>query len=94
MTQHDEADGISNPIPIPTIMKLTCPDALSQRGAMTLAKRLQRFWHDQGYPAARFWAEPIGERFRRSAPQNQGAAIMLRPTRWNSRKPKDHRGGT
>jgi hypothetical protein len=30
---------------------------------MALAKRLQKYWHDQGYPAARFWAEPIGERF-------------------------------
>jgi hypothetical protein len=30
---------------------------------MTLAMRLQRYWHEQGYPAARFWAEPIAERF-------------------------------
>ena len=36
---------------------------LSRRGAMALAKRLERFWHDLGYPAARFWAEPISERF-------------------------------
>jgi len=30
---------------------------------MALAKRLERYWHDRGYPAARFWAEPIDERF-------------------------------
>ena len=30
---------------------------------MALAKRLQAYWHAQGYPSARFWAEPIPERF-------------------------------
>jgi hypothetical protein len=38
---------------------------LDQKGAMALAKRLEKYWHDQGYPAARFWAEPIGERFEK-----------------------------
>ena len=38
-------------------------DTLSQRGAMALAKRLEQYWHNLGYPAARFWAEPIEERF-------------------------------
>lgn len=38
-------------------------DTLNQRGAMALAKRLERYWHNLGYPAARFWAEPIPERF-------------------------------
>jgi len=38
-------------------------DWLSQRGAMALAKRLENYWHTQGYAAARFWAEPIDERF-------------------------------
>ena len=38
-------------------------DWLSQRGAMALAKRLEHYWRRLGYPAARFWAEPIGERF-------------------------------
>jgi hypothetical protein len=38
-------------------------DWLSKRGAMALAKQLQQHWHDEGYPAARFWAEPIDERF-------------------------------
>jgi hypothetical protein len=39
------------------------PETLNRHGAMALAKRLQQYWHDQGYPAARFWAEPVGERF-------------------------------
>jgi hypothetical protein len=34
-------------------------------GAMALAKRLQQYWHDQGYPAARFWTEPLDERFEK-----------------------------
>lgn len=38
-------------------------DTLNQAGAMRLAKQLQKHWHDLGYPAARFWAEPIQERF-------------------------------
>jgi hypothetical protein len=38
-------------------------DWLNQHGAMALAKRLERYWHERGYPAARFWAEPIRERF-------------------------------
>jgi hypothetical protein len=41
----------------------TFPDTLSQKGAMALAKRLQHFWHARGYFAARFWAEPVDERF-------------------------------
>jgi len=41
----------------------TAPDTLGQRGAMALAKRLEQYWHEGGYPAARFWAEPINERF-------------------------------
>jgi hypothetical protein len=41
----------------------TAPDTLGQRGAMALAKRLEQFWHGRGYHAARFWAEPINERF-------------------------------
>ncbi len=39
------------------------PEMLSQKGAMALAERLEHFWKAQGYPAARFWAEPIAERF-------------------------------
>jgi hypothetical protein len=45
--------------------KLAKPQTLDQKGAMALAKRLEQFWHDEGFPAARFWAEPIGERFEK-----------------------------
>jgi hypothetical protein len=38
-------------------------DTLNKQGAMALARRLERYWHKRGYPAARFWAEPIAERF-------------------------------
>lgn len=40
-----------------------CADMCNKRGAMALAKRLEGYWRDHGYPAARFWAEPIDERF-------------------------------
>lgn len=38
-------------------------DMLNKTGAMALAKRLEKYWRDQGYPAARFWPEPVVERF-------------------------------
>lgn len=38
-------------------------DTLNRKGATALAKRLEHYWHEHGYPAARFWAEPIDERF-------------------------------
>jgi hypothetical protein len=38
-------------------------DTLGREGAMALARRLQLYWHARDYPAARFWVEPIGERF-------------------------------
>lgn len=38
-------------------------DMLSRSGAMALARRLEDYWHARGYPAARFWAEAIDERF-------------------------------
>lgn len=40
-------------------------ETLSQKGAMALAKRLEQYWHGKGFAAARFWAEPIGERFEK-----------------------------
>jgi hypothetical protein len=40
-------------------------ETLSLKGALALAKQLEKYWHDQGYPAARFWVEPIGERFEK-----------------------------
>ena len=39
------------------------PDWLNQRGALALARRLQDFWHSQGYTEVRFWTEPVDERF-------------------------------
>jgi hypothetical protein len=38
-------------------------DTLYRDGDIALAKRLQQYWHDQGYPTARFWTEPLDERF-------------------------------
>jgi hypothetical protein len=38
-------------------------ETLSQKGALALAKRLEEFWHAQGFTSVRFWAEPIRERF-------------------------------
>jgi hypothetical protein len=40
-------------------------EASNQKGAMVLARRLEQYWHDKGFPAARFWAEPIPERFEK-----------------------------
>jgi hypothetical protein len=40
-------------------------ETLSHPGALVLAKQLEKYWHDKGYPAARFWAEPIGKRFEK-----------------------------
>lgn len=42
---------------------LVCSDTLSREGARELAQRLTRYWHDRGYPAVCFWAEPVDERF-------------------------------
>jgi hypothetical protein len=32
---------------------------------MALAKQLQQYWHERGFPGARFWAELIDERFEK-----------------------------
>ena len=40
-------------------------DNLDRRGATDLAKRLEDYWHVRGYRDARFWAEPIEERFEK-----------------------------
>ena len=50
-------------IPPPKSSKVV--DTLNRDGAMALAKRLEKYWHDQGYPAARFWTEPVDERFEK-----------------------------
>jgi hypothetical protein len=36
---------------------------LNHKGAIALARRLEKYWHDKGYYAARFWADLIDERF-------------------------------
>jgi hypothetical protein len=45
--------------------KPAATETSNQKGAMELAKRLEQYWHGRGFPAARFWAEPIGERFEK-----------------------------
>jgi hypothetical protein len=39
------------------------PNHLSKNGSIALARRLERYWRDEGFPAVRFWTEPIDERF-------------------------------
>jgi hypothetical protein len=48
-------------VPPPKSSKVV--DTLNREGAIALVKRLQQYWHDQGFPAARFWTEPLDERF-------------------------------
>ncbi len=38
-------------------------DTLTRHGAAALARKLEKYWHDRGYYSARFWPEPISERF-------------------------------
>jgi len=47
----------------PVKTKPVPPETLTQKGAMALAKRLDKYWRDQGYETARFWVEVIEERF-------------------------------
>jgi hypothetical protein len=61
MTKRSGADGDQPMGGEPPECKAT--DTLSRKGGMALARRLQQYWHDERYPAARFWAEPIDERF-------------------------------
>jgi hypothetical protein len=75
------------------------PETLNRHGAMALAKRLQQYWHDQGYPAARFWAEPVGERFAKVGTYEiyrvvcnlvDGLPPRCRKTRGNQAERADH----
>ena len=55
MTKHDKADEFpSETKDNSNDNEAHETDALSQRGAIALAKKLQHYWHEQGYPAARF----------------------------------------
>ena len=57
----EEATGV--PVPTDDAAIGGEQDDLNRRGAMDLARRLERYWHDRGDYTARFWAEPIDERF-------------------------------
>jgi hypothetical protein len=61
MTTAEENMSVGNPATAEERRK-----HLSPKGAMALARRLEKVWHDRGYPAARFWAKPIEERFDKS----------------------------
>lgn len=70
MDRKTENGGEGASALIPSSLKIQPKDdelqeSLSQKGAMALAKRLEQFWHAKGFTAARFWAEPIGERFEK-----------------------------
>ena len=49
----------------PVKAKPVPPETLTQKGAMALAKRLDKYWRDQGYETAHFWVEVIEERFEK-----------------------------
>ena len=58
-----QASGLYSPQRTTASPSVEPKETLNQKGAMELAQRLERFWHEEGYPAARFWAEPVEERF-------------------------------
>jgi hypothetical protein len=64
MKQNKEGSGCT-----PAVVAGAAPretlhgDMLSQQGALRLARRLEAYWHERGYRAARFWTEPVIERF-------------------------------
>jgi hypothetical protein len=58
-TQGDTASPVRERTPPTSAPR----DTLNQKGAIALAKKLEAFWHGKGYLTARFWAEPVGERF-------------------------------
>ena len=59
----EEGDGGQSGVARPASDDPRKYDSLSRRGAAELAKRLQEYWHGCGYSAARFWTEPVVERF-------------------------------
>jgi hypothetical protein len=59
----DQVEAEALPPDPPTQRKPAIPEMLNRRGATALAARLEKYWHDEGYPSARFWAAPISERF-------------------------------
>src|SRR5882724_660155 len=63
MKKHNDSAGANSQTELAGGRDPKLKETLNQFGAMRLAKRLEKYWHDLGYPAARFWAEPIEERF-------------------------------
>lgn len=59
----DQVEAEALPPDPPPQRKPAIPEMLSRRGATALAARLEKYWHDLGYPSARFWAAPISEGF-------------------------------
>jgi hypothetical protein len=59
-----ETGGSSTP---QAVVKAKTPrvEHTNRHGAMKLAKRLERYWHERGYYSARFWAESVDERFEK-----------------------------
>jgi hypothetical protein len=53
---EDQAPRGHHPAPTPTPLWPRTGPSHSRSG-------LQQYWHEQGYPAARFWTEPLDERF-------------------------------
>src|ERR1043165_4877720 len=66
-TMNDDDDRADAQQPSPARsdhdVKDQTKDTLTKAGALRLARQLQKYWHDEGYPAARFWTEPVAERF-------------------------------
>ena len=65
MTDEDDRADANQQSPTRSDDNTTDPpkDTLTKAGALRLARQLQKYWHDLGYPAARFWTEPVEERF-------------------------------
>jgi len=55
-----EGDASSMPTAA-TKVKAARVDHVNRRGAMELAKKLERYWHERGYYCARFWARRTEE---------------------------------
>jgi hypothetical protein len=62
MKQTHDAGGGPRPADTSQTVRRNA-DTLSQQGALGLARRLERYWHERGDLAARFWTEPLNERF-------------------------------
>ncbi len=59
----DEGAGGASPSDAETANNNQEVETLNRAGATALARRLEKYWHDRGYMTARFWPEPITERF-------------------------------